>query len=149
MMYRGSGFLALVWFGSSSPSSLYQQQVVSVSHSFSRRVDLTDGGGGRGWGRSQTIGINHSILFVVRYCDKWHFVWQRPSHLRCSSGSILFYKRYRCFWNAGNFIKNMVSKTVEKQWSPWSRMELRGYWFPSRSRQLLNVYHRVAHINKQ
>jgi hypothetical protein len=72
--YRGPGFLADVWFGSSSiPSSLYSQQVVSLSQSsFASPVDLTDGreGGGDGGGAKSSDGetvwssLKHSILSV-------------------------------------------------------------------------------------
>ncbi len=73
-VYRGPGFLAVLWFCSSSiptPPPLSRQQVVSFAQPFSvLLVELTDGRGGRGWLGSQItrpqeslgFSINHSIL---------------------------------------------------------------------------------------
>jgi hypothetical protein len=56
IIHRGSGFLAIVWFGSSpTPFPLSHEQVVSLSDFqcvADSPVELTDG---RGWARSQII----------------------------------------------------------------------------------------------
>ncbi len=57
MVYRGPGFLAVAWFGSSpAPSPLFRQQVVSLSHSSCvSPVDITYGGDGVGEEPNHTI----------------------------------------------------------------------------------------------
>ncbi len=74
LIYRGPGFLAVAWFGSTStpPPSPPPQQLVSPFQSSQSPVELTDGrggGGGRG-AKSNDIekawpSINHSILSVL------------------------------------------------------------------------------------
>ncbi len=79
MIYRGPGFFAVVWFGSSSPPSplfpIRPQQVVFLSQSSCVfPVWLTDGRGCRGGGGGAKpydrmkawTSINHSILFGVQ-----------------------------------------------------------------------------------
>ncbi len=71
MIYKGLGYLAVVWVGSSpTPSPLSRQQAVYLSQSSCvSPVALTDRIGGKGGGTNQIIrpresrpSINHSIL---------------------------------------------------------------------------------------
>ncbi len=72
MIYRGSGFLAYIWFGSPSPH-FCQQDVSPVCR-------WSGGGGGSGGGTKSYDGekacpsINHSILSVGRQAAR---LWQR------------------------------------------------------------------------
>jgi hypothetical protein len=68
MIYRGSGFLASVWFGSSAtPTPLYRQQVDSLSQSSCDwPVELTDR---RRWARSQFIRWLESMVFYKSFND--------------------------------------------------------------------------------
>ncbi len=73
MINRGPGFLAVVWFDSSpTPSPLSRQQVVSLSQSSCvSPIELTDGRGGRGWGRSQNIRKRECLILYKSFNSIW------------------------------------------------------------------------------
>jgi hypothetical protein len=63
MIYRGPGFLAIVWFGSSpTPLPLSCQRIVSLPS-----LLVTDGREGRGWGRSQIIRRRESLVLYKSF----------------------------------------------------------------------------------
>ncbi len=69
MIYRGAGFLAVVWFGSSPAPSppLLSASRLSLSQSpFVSPVELADVRGG-GWGRSQTIRRQESLVLYKSF----------------------------------------------------------------------------------
>ncbi len=76
MIYRGPGFLAVVWFGSSSllpPFPAFCLQVVSLSQPFwvSPVSSLLTGGGGRGWSRSEITRRRESLVFYKAFITIW------------------------------------------------------------------------------
>jgi hypothetical protein len=79
MIYRGPGFLAVVWFGSSlNPSPPFPVTKLSLFLSLPvcRRLSLLTGVGRRGWGRSQIIQPTRKpgplqIIQRSLHCYKW------------------------------------------------------------------------------
>ncbi len=69
MIYRGPGFLAVIWFGSlPTPSSQLSLSKLSLFLSLPvcRRSSLLTGGG-RGWGRSQIIWPQESLALYKSF----------------------------------------------------------------------------------
>ncbi len=105
-IYRGTGFLSVVWYGSSpapSPSFLVSKLSLFLSLLVCRQTSLPtgEGGGEWGWRRSHITvydgekawsSINHSILsdrayprsfrkelYLVRHNLSWKYVERKPS----------------------------------------------------------------------
>jgi hypothetical protein len=83
-------------FGSSPILSC--QQVVSLSQSYSESpVELTDGRGGRGWGRSQTIRRRESLVLYnsfITLCSGVSDQISLRSYLPCSAGASFLSTSY-------------------------------------------------------
>ncbi len=132
MIYRGPGFLAVVWFGSSPTPfpphvSLSQSSCVTTVEHTDRR-----GGGGRGWARSQVM-RPRKILALKSFNTLWrllslgekrrhfrtslnkHFYlttddWvRRRTSLACSRASSLFIQ-----WGVTHEIYSQNGKILEK-----------------------------------
>ncbi len=113
MIYREQGFLAVVWFCSSTPLPLFRQQVVSLS-----RPSLLTGERGKKRGRSKIIRQqeslvlnNHSILSggmsgqiwtcIVRYRIQSYVYQDRNNGIKC-----VLYNMYQ--WNEQSRPTGMV-----------------------------------------
>jgi hypothetical protein len=68
MIYRGPGFLAVVWFGSSTMHPLSRQKFVSLSQSSCvSPVELTDGRGGlEGVGEEPNYKKKSNPLYIIQ-----------------------------------------------------------------------------------
>ncbi len=72
MIHRGPGFLAVIWFSSSPHLPPPRQQVVSLTRSSCvSPVELTEGRGGRGWGRSQIIWCREMLVLYKSFNTRW------------------------------------------------------------------------------
>ncbi len=127
-MYRGPGFLAVEWFCSyPTPSPLSRQQVVSLSQtscvvsisqtSCESLFELTDGW--RGWGRSQIIRQQESLVPYNSFNTLWAYTSIRPLGRKLNMNRFLVpvYRempslRAQLFliepsWYALTFVRNM------------------------------------------
>ncbi len=98
MLYKGTGFLTVVWYGSSLiPSFLSRQQVVYLSQSSCvSLVELTDGrGGGKRWGRSPIV---PSLVYVHETSTEEPNHMMRESLVLFKSFNTLVWSLSCCCW---------------------------------------------------
>ncbi len=76
MIYRGPDFLAVVWFGSTSPPPSPRKLPLFLTLPVCRRSSLLTGEGGRGWAWSWII---QYFLVVTVLCEQWiPSLWSPP-----------------------------------------------------------------------
>ncbi len=78
MIYRGPGFLAIMWL-SFSPSPLSKLSLF-LSIPVCRRLSLLTGKGVRGWGRSQIIRRRECLFLCKSFSTLWVNYLEAASH---------------------------------------------------------------------